>query len=591
MSDAPTSTQNPILGSASQEDLEPGVSAGVSANPTDAETVQPPLPPPSRSNAESVMRSAGIVSIAVFMSRVTGLVRESIMARMFGAGLIYDAFQLGFRIPNLTRDLFAEGALSSAFVPTFTEYLHRKSKEEASRLVNLVATALILVVGTVCALGVVFAPVLVRLLAPGFATVPGKFELAVEMTRIMFPFLLLVALAAQVMGVLNASNKFGVPAMASTFFNIGSVGFGVTLGVLAGPHIGISRIEGMAIGVVLGGALQLAWQIPSLYGLGYRFRIAFDWTHPGLVRIFRLMVPAILGNAATQINVMVSTNFASSISDPIRGLDGPVSWLSYAFRFMQLPLGLFGVALGSATLPSISRSAAQGNMDEFRRTLSKSLGMVFLLTIPSSVGLAVLGKSIIGSIYQGGRFQVYDTQQTALALSYYALGLAGYAALKVLTPAYYALGDARTPMLVSLASIAINYAAAESMIHMVGLGHAGLALATSAVALFGFVVLFEILRRRIGGVYGRELVSTLWRIGVASVAMGVATSISTRLVERWLGVTQGARMADVAISIPFGLLVFYGFCRILNLTEIHMVLRAFSAPIRRRLTRATPPRA
>jgi putative peptidoglycan lipid II flippase len=537
------------------------------------------------------MRSAGIVSIAVFMSRVTGLVRESIMARMFGAGLIYDAFQLGFRIPNLTRDLFAEGALSSAFVPTFTEYLHRKSKEEASRLVNLVATALILVVGTVCALGVVFAPVLVRLLAPGFATVPGKFELAVEMTRIMFPFLLLVALAAQVMGVLNASNKFGVPAMASTFFNIGSVGFGVTLGVLAGPHIGISRIEGMAIGVVLGGALQLAWQIPSLYGLGYRFRIAFDWTHPGLVRIFRLMVPAILGNAATQINVMVSTNFASSISDPIRGLDGPVSWLSYAFRFMQLPLGLFGVALGSATLPSISRSAAQGNMDEFRRTLSKSLGMVFLLTIPSSVGLAVLGKSIIGSIYQGGRFQVYDTQQTALALSYYALGLAGYAALKVLTPAYYALGDARTPMLVSLASIAINYAAAESMIHMVGLGHAGLALATSAVALFGFVVLFEILRRRIGGVYGRELVSTLWRIGVASVAMGVATSISTRLVERWLGVTQGARMADVAISIPFGLLVFYGFCRILNLTEIHMVLRAFSAPIRRRLTRATPPRA
>ena len=316
------------------------------------------------------------------------------------------------------------------------------------------ATALILVVGVVCALGVIFAPQLVHLMAPGYAAVPGKFELAVSMTRIMFPFLLLVALAAQAMGVLNASNKFGVPAMASTFFNIGSVGFGVVLGIWLGPALHLTRIEGMAIGVVLGGALQLVWQLPALYRLGFRFRVAFDWKHPGLVRIFRLMVPAILGNAAVQINVMVNTNFASTIADPVRGLDGPVSWLSYAFRFMQLPLGLFGVAMASATLPSISRSAAApATWTNSGGPLSKSLGMVFLLTLPSSVGLAVLGKSIIGAIYQGGRFQLYDTQQTALALSCYAIGLAGYAALKVLNPAFYALGDARTPMLVSLGSI------------------------------------------------------------------------------------------------------------------------------------------
>ena len=337
------------------------------------------------------------------------------------------------------------------------------------------------------------------------------------MTRTMFPFLLLVALAAQAMGVLNASNKFGVPAMASTFFNIGSVGFGVVLGIWLGPSLHLTRIEGMAIGVVLGGALQLVWQLPALYRLGFRFRVAFDWKHPGLVRIFRLMVPAILGNAAVQINVMVNTNFASTIADPVRGMDGPVSWLSYAFRFMQLPLGLFGVAMASATLPSISRSAAAGNMEEFRRTLSKSLGMVFLLTLPSSVGLAVLGKSIIGAIYQGGRFQLYDTQQTALALSFYAIGLAGYAALKVLNPAFYALGDARTPMLVSLGSIVVNFATAATMIRFAGLGHAGLALSTSAVALFGFFLLFEILRRRIGGVHGRELAA--WnRQGPAGVA-------------------------------------------------------------------------
>jgi putative peptidoglycan lipid II flippase len=536
-------------------------------------------------NSERVVRSAGVVSIAVLMSRITGLVRESVMARLFGAGLIYDAFMLGFRIPNLTRDLFAEGALSSAFVPTFTEYLSTRSKEEAARLANLVATAIIIVVGGLCAAGMIFAPGLVRLLAPGYAAVPGKFELAVEMTRIMFPFLLLVALAAQAMGVLNASNRFGVPAMASTFFNIGSVGFGVAIGFGLGPVLHLSRIEGMAIGVVLGGALQLCWQLPSLHRLGFRFRPLLDWSDPGLKRILRLMVPAILGNAAVQINVMVNTNFASTLYDPHRGYDGPVSWLSYAFRFMQLPLGLFGVAMASATLPSISRSAAAGDLNEFRTTLSKSLGMVFLLTLPSSVGLVVLGKSIIGAIYQGGKFELYDTQQTALALSCYAIGLAGYAALKVLNPAFYALGDARTPMLISLASIVINYATSVTMIRVAHLGPAGLAMSTSVVALFGFVALFAILRGRIGGVHGRALAAGIFRVSVASAAMGAAVLVATHAMERWLGASQLARLADLAVSIPLGLGVFYGMCRLLGVSELDLAIRAFTAPIRRRLVR------
>jgi len=507
------------------------------------------------------------------------------MARLFGAGLQYDAFMLGFRIPNLTRDLFAEGALSSAFVPTFTEYLSNRSKEEAARLVNVVASALIVVVGVLCALGTIFAPALVHLFAPGYTEVPGKFELAVTMTRIMFPFLLLVALAAQAMGVLNASNRFGVPAMASTFFNIGSVGFGIAIGYGLGLWLRISHIEGMAIGVVLGGALQLCWQLPSLHSLGFRFRPVIDWSDPGLKKIMRLMVPAILGNAAVQINVLVNTNFASTIHDPIRGFDGPVSWLSYAFRFMQLPLGLFGVAMASATLPSISRSAAEGHMDEFRRTLSQSLGMVFLLTVPSSVGLVVLGHSIIGAIYQAGRFQVYDTDQTAIALSCYAVGLAGYAALKVLSPAFYALGDARTPMLVSLASIGINYATALTMIRVAGFGHAGLALSTSAVALFGFLVLFAILRKRIGGVYGRELAAGIVKVLIASAAMGAACAFTTHSMGKWLGVSQFAHLADLAVSIPTSLLVFYAMCRALGVTELDMAVRAFTSPIRRRLKR------
>ncbi len=507
------------------------------------------------------------------------------MARLFGASLVMDAFNLGFRIPNLTRDLFAEGALSSAFVPTFTEYLTTKNRHEAAQLASLVATALIVVVGSLCLLGMFFAPSLVWLLAPGYAQVPGKFNLAVRMTRIMFPFLLLVALAAQAMGILNACNKFFVPAMASTFFNLGSVVFGLVAGYLAGPYLGITHIEGMAIGVVCGGALQLGVQIPSLIRAGIIFRPRLDLRHQGMMRILKLMGPAILGNAATLINVTVNTNFASQLSDPVRGFDGPVSWLGCAFRFMQLPLGIFGVAIASATLPAVSRSAAAGNIEEFRRTLSRSLGMVFLLTIPSSIGLMVLGQSIVGAIYQGGKFQVYDTRQTALALSCYAVGLAGYAALKVLSPSFYALGDARTPMMVSLVSIAINLGVAYTMIHTTRLGHAGLALSTSAVALFGFVAQFWLLRNRLDGIHGRELLTTVGKIVFASLGMGAVVWTSSHLMASRFGVSQFGRLADLAVSLPLGLGVYYGVSRVLRVQDLDTSIRAIVGPVLRRFNR------
>jgi putative peptidoglycan lipid II flippase len=526
--------------------------------------------------AESVVRSAGMVSMAMGMSRITGLLREIVMARLFGAGFVYDAFLLGFRIPNLTRDLFAEGALSSAFVPIFTQTLAHKGRKEAAILSNLVATALIIVVGLFCLVGIVFTPGWVNLLASGFHQVPGKFELAVKLTRIMFAFLLLVALAAQAMGVLNACNRFAVPALASTFFNIGSVAFGLVLGYLLGPHLGIDPITGMAIGVVFGGALQLSWQLPALHAEGFRFRPAFDWKHPLLRKIFRLMGPAILGNAAVQINVLVITNFATRIPG-----NGPVSWLGYSFRFMQLPLGLFGVAIASATLPAISRSAGIGDFDEFRRTLSKSLGMVFLFTLPSAVGLIVLGRTMIGAIYQGGKFSAYDTQQTALALSCYALGLAGYSALKVLNPAFYALHDARTPMIVSLLSIAVNYVTANLVFRHTGLGHAGLALSMAVVATFGGVALFVLLRGRIGGIYGRNLIESVWKIAVASAVMGAAVFASNHFVEIWLGVDRLARLTDLAISIPLGLMIFYAVCRALHVSELDLAARALADPMNR----------
>lgn len=534
------------------------------------------------SSHDSIVRSAGIVSAAVLTSRLTGLLREIVMARLFGAGRAYDAFLLAFRIPNLTRDLFAEGALSSAFVPTFAEYLSLRGKQQAAQLASLVATALVIIVGSLCALGMLFSPELVGLLAPGWAaTDPGKFALAVKMTRIMFPFLLLVALAAQAMGILNACNQFGIPALASAFFNLGSLGFGLAIGYWLGPFAGLSPIEGMAYGVVLGGGLQLFGQAPSLSRRGFWFRPKLDWSHPGLRHIIRLMGPAIIGSAAVQINVMVNTNLASSIMDPLRGPNGPVSWLSYAFRFMQLPLGLFGVAIASATLPSVSRSAASGKLDEYRLTLSRSLGLVFLLTVPSSVGLAVLGEPMIGAIYQGGQFQSYDTHQTALALAAYAVGLAGYSAVKVLSPAYYALDDARTPMMVSLASILVNYGMAVTLTRAAGLGHAGLALSTSSVMMFSSVALLWILRNRIRGIHGRELAKSVAKIGIASALMGLLVALSSRLMQDWLGVSRLARLADLAVSVPLGVAVFYTICRATQVAELEAATRAVSAPLGR----------
>ncbi|MGB9606429.1 MAG: murein biosynthesis integral membrane protein MurJ, partial [Bryobacteraceae bacterium] len=336
-------------------------------------------------------------------------------------------------------------------------------------------------------------------------------------------------------------------------------------------------------GVLVGGALQLAGQLPSLWKRGFHYRPRWDWAHPGLRQIVRLMGPAIIGSAAVQINVMVNTNFASTIVDPVRGPNGPVSWLSYAFRFMQLPLGLFGVAIASATLPAVSRSAASGDMEAYRDTLSRSLGLVFLLTLPSSVGLAVLGRPLIGAIYEGGRFAAYDTVQTASALTAYAVGLAGYAAVKVLAPGFYALGDARTPMLVSVASIAVNYLAAWSLTRRAAMGHTGLALATSAVTMFSLIALFWQMRQRVGGLYGRRLASSVLRIGLASAAMGAMVAACCSPLQARLGTGRLADLTQLALGVPLGAAVYYLLCRLLRVEELRAASRALAAPLGRLL--------
>jgi putative peptidoglycan lipid II flippase len=525
----------------------------------------------------SVARNAGVISLAVTASRVLGLVRDQVFAALFGAGLQYDAFLTAFRIPNLLRDLFAEGALSAAFVTTFTQVQQIKGPEEAFRLSNRVATALMLVLSVICVVGWIFAPSIVYWLAPGFYDVPGKAELTIHLTRIMIPFLLLIALAAKAMGILNARNKFAIPAIAPVFFNLGSVIGGLFLGFSVGPSLGLSPIEGMAFGTLVGGFLQFAVQWPSLRRAGFRYRPMLDFYDPGVRQIMRLMGPAIIGTAAVQINVFVNTNFASEIVDPATGavLNGPVSWLSYAFRFMQFPIGVFGVAIATAALPPLSRSTSNPDYVEFRQTLAHSLALVFLLCIPSAVGLAVLGRPIVALVFEHGKFTSFDTVQTANALAAYSLGLAGYAAVKVLSPAFYALNDARTPMLISVGSIVVNFVMNSLLVGP--FGHVGLAFSTSTVALVNFLLLAVFMRRRLGRLGGRRLAATVLRVAAASCAMAAGAWFASELLS-WLPLRGlGLHLLQVSAALALAAVIFYASCRLLGVEELDDAVNALGS--------------
>ncbi len=528
-----------------------------------------------------IVRKAGIVSLAVAFSRITGLVRETVFAGLFGAGMQYDAFVAAYRIPNLLRDLLAEGALSAAFVTTYSQALSARSREEAFALSNRLTTLLVPTVTAICVFGTLFAPEIVAAIFPGYAAIEGKLELTVLLTRVLMPFLLLIALAAKAMGVLNSHGTFGIPALSSAYFNITSVGAGVFLGFVLGPEIGMQPILGMAVGTLMGGAVQYLCQIPRLRGTGLRFRPMAGFRDPGVRQVLRLMGPAAIGAAAVQVNVMVNSVFASRVTDSVgQIIDGPVSWLGYSFRFMQLPLGLFGIALASATLPAISREAGAGRIEQFRETLSRSLGLVFLLTIPSAVGLFVLSRQLVGVVYERGQFTAFDTEQTALALSFYCLGLAGYAATKILAPAFYALDDVRVPMLVSVFSIALNFTLNKLFIDLLGLGHWALALSTALVATLNFTLLFGFMRSKVHRIGGRRLLASGLKIGAASAVMGVCCWVCAGAVEGWIGDgTFAGRLAALALAVPMGVAVLYAGCRAMRVPELDLARRSLLAQV------------
>ena len=552
----------------------------------------------SATKQTSVARSAGIVSIAVMFSRVLGLVREMIFARYFGAGFLYDAYVVAFRIPNVLRDLFAEGALSVAFVKVFTDYQINKGEKEAWRLASLVLNALAVVMSVICIVGVIFSRQFVALIAGGFS--PEKAALATAMTQIMFPFILLVALAAVAMGVLNTKGVFGIPASASTVFNIVSIIFGLGLAywLSGGGWINSSdkdaipdfpsqwAIIGMAIGTLIGGAAQFLMQIPSLYNVGFRFSPLLSFTDEGVKKVIALMTPAILGTSAVQINVMINTYFVSEIN-------GAQGWLSYAFRLMQFPIGLFGVAVGTAAIPVLSRLANEGKTKEFRDTISSSMNLVFLMTLPSACGLIVLGEPIVRLIYERGKFDATATSMTAVALVGYSIGLTGYAAIKILSPAFYALNDAKTPMIIAIASIAVNFAGSyflrEWFSHYGvtpetpnGYGHVGVALATSIVALVNFFCLVLLMRRRIKRLNGRNIMASFAKIAAASAVLSAVCYASYHFMANRFGtVGFSLRLVEAFGPIALGGIAFVITAKLLRVAELE---QAFGM-VRRKLAR------
>jgi putative peptidoglycan lipid II flippase len=378
------------------------------------------------------------VSGATAFSRVLGLIREQVMAYFFGAGMATDAFVTAFRIPNLLRDMFAEGALSSAFVPVFKEKLVKESDQEAFKLADIMFTAIFLVVGLIVILGVLAAPVVIYLTAYGFTEHVDKFALTVDLTRIMMIYLLFVSLSALVMGMLNSFGRFAVPALSPAMFNLG-----IVLTVVIGYRSFDQPAYTLALGVVLGGACQVWIQLPALYKIGYRFRPCFDFFDEGLRKVLRLITPMIIGMSAGRVNILLSTLLASFL------VEGSISYLNYSYRLMHFPLGVFAVALGTVTLPRVAELFARKDTEGLNRTFYETFNLNMFVVAPSAVCLAMLGRPIIELIYSWGAFTELHAANTTLALRHYAYGLIGFAAVRVTVPFFYAGGDSKRPMQIS----------------------------------------------------------------------------------------------------------------------------------------------
>lgn len=471
---------------------------------------------------KGVAGAAGIVALGTFVSRILGFIRDMVLANLFGATIAADAFYVAFRIPNMLRELFAEGSMSAAFIPVFTEYLSKRSREEAKALAAAAYTTLVLLLCAVVTLGILFSPSIVQWIAPGFARDPSQFSLTISLTRIMFPFLLFISLAAFAMGILNSTRHFGPPALASGVFNIVSIFF-----VFGFTPLLREPVYGAAVGVALGGLAQFLIQVPALYQEGFSLSLRKPgWPlHPGVAQMGRLLLPTTLGLSVTQINVLVNTLLASYLAA------GSVSYLYYGMRLIHFPLGIFAVALSTALLPTLSTQAAQEDMEGLRRTFSFGLRLVFFITFPAMAGLILFRIPIVHLLFEHGEFGRQATLGTASAVLFYSIGLWAFAGIRIIVPVFYSLQDTKTPVKVGFIAVIVNVAL--NLILMFPLAHGGLALATSLAAVVNFSLLLIILRRRIGRIDGRRIVQSHLKVILASLCL-LPVSLFVNSQSVWL---------------------------------------------------------
>ncbi|WP_392562714.1 murein biosynthesis integral membrane protein MurJ [Orbus sturtevantii] len=493
----------------------------------------------------NLLKSLAAVSSMTMISRVLGFIRDAIVARYFGAGMATDAFFVAFKLPNLLRRIFAEGAFSQAFVPILAEYKSQQGDEAARTFVAYVAGLLTLVLAVVTLIGIVASPIIILITAPGFTEPVEKFELASLMLKITFPYILLISLASLAGAILNTWNRFSVPAFVPTFLNLSMIGF--TL--FATPYFN-PPILALAVAVVVGGVLQLLYQLPYLKKIGMLVLPRINLRDSGVWRVLKLMGPAVLGVSVSQISLIINTIFASFL------ISGSVSWMYYADRLMEFPSGVLGVALGTILLPSLAKSFSKGDIKQYSDLLDWGLRLCVLLALPSAVALGVIAKPLIATLFEYGKFTAHDSEMTRQALVAYSIGLLGIILIKVLAPGFYSRQDIKTPVKIAIMTLILTQAMNLAFIGT--LKHAGLALSISIAACFNAGLLYWQLRKQQLFTPKPGWLGFIIKIIIAVMVMSAVLVIGSELLPDWSTGSMLSRIARLLLLIIVAVIAYFG---------------------------------
>jgi putative peptidoglycan lipid II flippase len=504
---------------------------------------------------KTLVQNAGKASFGTMLSRIVGYIRDMLVANLFGAGIFADAFYAAFRIPNLFRRIFGEGSFSAAFVPVFSKYLHTKEKSETQKFLNVVFTALILILVLISILGIFFAPLLVKIMTWGFNI--EQTQLTIELTRLVFPFILFICLAAFLLAILNTLHSFFLPAFAPSMLSFSEIFYMLTVAPML---VSASQIKGLAISVIVGGALHFFIQYPKLKNLEWHLKFKLNLKHPGIKKITLLMIPSLIGLSVDHINAFVDTNCASFLSL------GSVTSLYYSNRVMQLPLAIFGLAFASVSLPAMSKAYAQKDMATFKKSLNYSIRFTIFTLVPSASGLMAIGLPIIKILFEHGKFTAAASIMTDNALFYYSLGLPAYAVAKIFANTFYSFQDTKTPVKIAIWAMILHVFLCINLMHSMGVG--GLAFATALSSYFNVIVLAIYLRKRIGNLGLKQVMFSSFKSLIASIITAVVAWNACKVSENLF--------ICIPVAIFCGILAFIASSYILKSEELKTVKNAFS---------------